>query len=159
MALLRLVALACIGCRQAAEAGPGSGITPPSGWQPLPALAEAVRAAGGGTSEAWGEPAMGCYAATLAVTGGGTAATEGEQLLASLVAEPALAGIAVRDVVKPASGAATGALTLTFERAPYHGRLRAAFGAGTISALACFWNEREPIACEAACAQLIGSVK
>ena len=54
-----------------------SGLTPPAGWQALPEIATAVGAAAraeGVTvdgAEAWGEPAMGCYAAWVSLHGDG----------------------------------------------------------------------------------------
>jgi len=169
MAVVRLVAaaaIAVIGCR-ASEAGPGSGLTPPAGWHALPSLAtaatDAARNAGIKVegAEAWGEPARGCYAAWMGLAGG-KAAPEAlaDQLVTSLSAEPSLAGITVRDVVKPAAGAAAGTLSLGFTRAPYTGTLRAQLVKdGHVALLACFWNEREPVACETACTQLVGSMK
>ena len=53
-----------------------------------------------------------------------------------------------------------GVLSLSFTRPPYRGKLRAPIAkTGAIAMLACFWNVREPIACEAACSQLLGSMK
>ncbi|HSD91077.1 MAG TPA: hypothetical protein VLB44_26325 [Kofleriaceae bacterium] len=160
------MALAMIGCR-ASEAGPGSGLTPPAGWKALPTLAKAATDAAAAArivvdgAEAWGEPARGCYAGWLALAGGkGTPDKVADQLVASLTAEPSLAGITVRDVVKPAAGAAAGILSLDFTHAPYTGKLRAQLARdGHIALLACFWNEREPVACETACTQLLGGMK
>ncbi len=178
MAGLRLiVVVAAAACRQAAGAEPHppeagtdragagrssegpahSGVTPPAGWQPLPELATAVTTAAqtagiviDGT-EAWGETAMGCYAVWLAVSGGdSTADALADQVFAGLTAEK----IVVRDVVKPTGDA--GKLQLVFERAPYQGRLRANLERGHVAALACFANQREPIACDAACNTLLG---
>ncbi|MDB4954606.1 MAG: hypothetical protein JWO36_2175 [Myxococcales bacterium] len=173
MAQLRLIAvLALAACRQSAEAGPGSGITPPTGWRALPDLATAVTNAAKTEhvtvdgSEAWGEPAMGCYGAWFSMRGGSAAPdVMAQQVLDDLAPEtergrgiaPALAGIAIRDVVKPAAGADRGTLSLAFTRDKYRGRLRAQLDStGRIAALACFWNEREPIACESACTGLVG---
>jgi hypothetical protein len=94
----------------------------------------------------------------------GTPEALADLLVANLSATPALAGIAVTDVVKPTltTGPASdsGVLSLAFARAPYRGRLRAQIGkTGAYAVLACFWNEREPAACEAACTQLVGSMK
>jgi hypothetical protein len=51
-------------------------------------------------------------------------------------------------------------VTFGFERAPYHGTLRAELAStGAVSALACAWNAREPAACEAACVALLGGAK
>jgi hypothetical protein len=112
--------------------------------------------------EAWGEPARGCYATWLSVTGErGAPDALADLLIANLSATPALAGITVTDVVKPTvKTAETGVLSLAFARAAYHGRMRAQIGkTGAYAVLACFWNEREPAACEAACSELLGSMK
>jgi hypothetical protein len=160
------IVLAFGACRSS-EAGPGSGLTPPTGWAPLPTLAAAASdaAKAGKVSvdgvEAWGEPARGCYATWFAVRGGGGAVDAmATQLVTSLSAEPALVGIVVRDVLKPAAGATSGVLALSFERGVYRGKLRATLASdGKLAALACFWNLREPIACEQACNGLIGSMR
>jgi hypothetical protein len=112
--------------------------------------------------EAWGEPARGCYATWLSVTGErGTPDALADLMLANLSATPALAGITVTDVVKPTVKTAdSGVLSLAFTRAAYHGRVRAQIAkTGAYAVLACFWNEREPAACEAACSQLLESMK
>jgi hypothetical protein len=168
MAELRVIALlACVASCRASEADTNSGLTPPADWKPLPSLATAARDAAKHDritvdgAEAWGETARGCYAAWVALRGGGGAPDAmAEQLVRSLSAEPALVGLVVRDVVKPAGGAASGVLSLSFERALYRGKLRASLAKdGTIAALACFWNQREPVACEQACTALLGSMR
>ncbi|HEY5925906.1 MAG TPA: hypothetical protein VIV11_29665 [Kofleriaceae bacterium] len=156
-----------LGACRSSEAGPTSGLTPPAGWQALPSLATAASEAAksGGITvdgvEAWGEPARGCYAAWIALRGaGGAPDAMADQLVRSLSVEPALLGILIRDVVKPAAGAASGVLSLAFERGVYRGKLRATLAKdGKVAALACFWNWREPIACEQACNGLIGSMR
>lgn len=165
-----LVALAITACR-ASEADTGSGLTPPEGWSAMPQLATAASGAvkqSGITvdgAEAWGEPARGCYAAYLALDGArGPAGVVAQQMVESLSAEPALAGIVIHDVVKPGDGEASasgeaGVLELAFERAQYHGKLRAKLvGDGHVHVLACFWNQREPAACERGCTSLLGSL-
>lgn len=154
-----LVALAACGPAgaQPESAGAASGITAPAGWKSLAAVAAAARTGATATgvtvdgAEAWGEPAMGCYAMWLALHGaGGGPDALAEQVLAGLAAEK----LAVRDVVKPSGD---GVLSLTVERAPYRGKLRARLEDGRISVLACVGNQREPIACEAACTKLLGA--
>ena len=167
MAELRLILIVALVACRSSEAGPSSGLTPPAGWTPLPALATAAtEAAKTGKLavdgvEAWGEPARGCYAAWFSVHGGGGAADAmADQLVRSLSVEPTLMGILVGDVVKPAAGATSGVLSLTFARGVYRGKLRATLASeGKLAALACFWNFREPIACEQACNGLIGSMR
>lgn len=173
MAQLRLIALALLAsaCR-ASEAGPTSGLVTPAGWQAMPSLESAVTdAAKAGKLavdgvEAWGDPARGCYSAWLALSGErGAPDVLAAKIVANLTSEPALAGIIVTDVVAPVTGANAGVLSLAFTRPPYRGRLRAQIGGLTgdktasYAVLACFWNQREPLACETACAQLIGSMK
>lgn len=63
----------------------------------------------------------------------------------------------VRDVVTPRGGA--GVVTLAFEQGEHRGRLRARLDGDRIAALACFANQREPIACETACNGLLGAIK
>jgi hypothetical protein len=172
MGKLRLIALAasCLGACRASQADAGSGgsgLTPPEGWRVLPTLAQAARDAAKRATltvdgaEAWGEPSRGCYAAWIALRGTGAAPdVMAQQLVAGLSADPSLLGIVIRDVVKPAAGAQSGLLTLSFQRALYSGTLRASLGSnGTIAALACFWNQREPVACEQACGKLAGSMR
>ena len=167
MAQLRLIALLALAasCRTS-EAETGSGITPPAGWQALPTLAKAASDAAKDAKiaidrvEAWGETSRGCYAASFALRGsGGAPDVMAEQLVTSLSADPAVFGILIRDVQKPPAGAKTGVLTLAFERGLYRGTLRASLASdGNIAALACFWNQREPAACEQACTTLLGSL-
>jgi hypothetical protein len=165
MAQLRLMLVVLAACT--ADAAPGSGVpippgvtppfapptgsavTPPAGWMPLPQLASAAKAQiDGASADAWGEPAMGCYAATLAFAQRGTT----KALLADVQK-----AVTIHDVVAPTTRA--GVLALSFDKAPYKGRVRATLDGKTVNALACFWNEREPAACEAACTALIGSQK
>jgi hypothetical protein len=169
MAQLRLIhaAVVCLAACRASEAGPTSGLTVPAGWRALPELVTAASDAGKQAKlrvegiEAWGEPSRGCYATWLALTGDkGAPDAIAELMVSELSASPALAGITITDVVKPAPKTESGVLSLAFTRAPYRGTLRAQLGkTGAHAVLACFWNEREPLACEAACNQLVGSMK
>ena len=78
----------------------------------------------------------------------------------ALVASMKTEGLEARDIVKPTANAAAGTASLVFEKAPYRGKLRAQLVKdGHMTALACFWNDREPVACETACTQLLGSLK
>jgi hypothetical protein len=170
MALVRLACaalLALAACR-ASEAAPGSasGLNAPAGWKPLPAMATAARDAAKASgfvvdnAEAWGDPARGCYGATLALTTRlAKPAKLADELVQGIQSEPSLAGISVTDVVKPAPAAQSDVLALSFAKAPYQGKLRSRIaGDGNITMLVCFWNEREPQACEAACTQLLGGL-
>ena len=161
------MALALAAC-SASDAAPGSGgsalppgVTPPfatpvgsiatvpAGWVSLPALALAGRGAiEKSTADAWGEPAMGCYA---------TALTFPERGPVRALLDDVKKAASVRDVVEPS--AAGGVLSFAFDKDPYKGRVRANLDGRTVTALACFWNDREPAACEAACTAMIGSMK
>ena len=172
MALLRLIGAlagplaglvtlaACHDTADADPAPPRSGLTAPAGWQSLPALATAMAVAAKSASitidgsEAWGEPAMGCYATWLELSGGDAAADVlADQVLVGL----GVAKLTVADVVvPPATG---GTMSLRFEHSPYKGRMRAQLATGHITAVACFANAREPVACEAACTTWLGAIK
>ncbi|MCX5745253.1 MAG: hypothetical protein NT062_22480 [Proteobacteria bacterium] len=161
MARLRLAALALAGCASAASqpAPPTrtSGLGVPAGWQALPELATAVGTAARADgvvvegSEAWGEPARGCYAAWIALRGSDAALGIVDDVLAGITREQ----ITVSEVVRPTGD---GLLALAFARAPYRGTLRARLEHGRIVALACFANDREPASCAAACSTLLGGV-
>jgi len=161
MAELRLIAVLALAACHAADAQPqqASGIAAPAGWQTLAVLANAARSgatAKGVTvdgAEAWGEPAMGCYAVWMALHGsGGDAPALAEQVRAGLAA----ASIEVKDVQAPD---ADGLMALGFAKPPYGGRMRARLGSGKIVALACFHNGREPKACEHACDGVLGALR
>jgi hypothetical protein len=150
-------------CRQTADAEPAparSGLAAPAGWQSLPNLAGAITTAAHDRNmaidgaEAWGETAMGCYAVWLAMSGGSAGA---DVLADQVLAGMGVAKLTVADVVKPA--AAGGVMSLRFDRAPYRGRLRAELATGRITAVACFANGREPVACDAACTTWIGAMR
>lgn len=166
MARVRLIALAAraatafaafAGCARS-DAGPppaSAAVSPPPGWQALPQIAKLTEAAAKSgdiavdSAAAWGDTARGCYAFAITVRGGHDQPESLARALAGgLVVEPRAAGIAVHDVIADATSAA-----LAFERAPYRGRLVARQNeGGPLAARACFWNDREPEACEAACA-------
>jgi hypothetical protein len=155
MADLRLIVLLA-GC-SAADAQPAktSGIAPPTGWQALPAVATAARIAAGAPgvtidgAEAWGEPAMGCYAVWIAMHGGNAGSDElTKDIVDGLAAEKITA------TVEPGAP-----VNFTLEKAPYKGRMRATLFDGQITALACVANQREPASCEAGCMQLLGAIK
>lgn len=169
MAHVRLIALAMIagscaaagcGVADAQTSAAASGITPPARWSVLAGLANAAKtaaAAPGVTvdgAEAWGDPAMGCYAVWMAVHGsGGDAAVLAEQIRSGFTGGK----VTLSEVVTPTGD--DGIFSATFERAPFKGRLRARVGASKITALACFGNQREPVACDSACAGLLGGLR
>jgi hypothetical protein len=115
---------------------------------------------------------MGCYAVWLAIRAEGTAEAVGRQIVAGFTAAAAgsaattsststagdsFAATIVKDVAAPAGE--EGVLALAFERGDHRGRLRARLGGGKIAALACFANQREPLACEAACTAFLGGLR
>jgi hypothetical protein len=166
MADLRLIAAAAAlaGCGSAGAAPEqASGLTPPAGWQALPEVAAAAKAVIGAPvegAEAWGEPAMGCYAVWLALRASGGAEAIGAQVVAGFTAAGAGSGsgakLIVKDVAAPSGD--EGVLALAFERGDHRGRLRARLGGGRIAALACFANQREPLACETTCTSFLGAL-
>ena len=181
MALLRVIGVAIVACSavalaacNAAGADPGAapsrGAAHPEGWKQLPAMATAVGAAARADGvtidsvDAWGEPANGCYAVWLALHGAsGDAPALADQVLAGLSRPAARAGrpqnatapgeLAISELVKPV--ARDGVMAFAFASAPFRGRVRAQLGGGRIAAVACFGNERAPLACDAACARMV----
>ncbi len=138
----------------AADAEPhaSSGLNIPAGWQVLPSAAAAARAAlGEGVtvdgSEAWGDPAKGCYALWIAFHDGATTADE--------LARDVTAGLATAHVDAKRETSAD-ALVFAIRRAPYRGTLRATLQGARVNVLACVANQREPESCAAACKTLLG---
>jgi hypothetical protein len=181
MDLLRVTAVALVACSAAGAdpaASPG-GSAHPQGWKQLPAVAAAVGAAAKADGvtidsvDAWGESAHGCYAVWLDLHGRtGDAPRLADQIVAGVsragAARDAAAArvsrsresaagwrseIVVSELVKPTEP--VGVLAFTFTSLPYRGRVRAQLGKGRIAAVACFANEREPLACSATCAQVL----
>ena len=166
MALLRLIAvaaIACCACRRT-EAAP-SPIAVPAGWKAAPELAKAAADAAATdavkvvASDAWSEPALGCYGMALRLEGGAAAIdSAADQLVASVQKS----GVTVSDVVKPGTTKddVRGVLALKFANAKYHGVLRAELAkTGEVFAVACSWNQREPKACAAACTKFVEVVR
>ena len=179
MAQLRLIAALAVAACSSSAAAPGTAAgsavpippgvnppfetpraqiaTPPAGWIAMPSLASAALEAlkpARANGDAWGEPAMGCYAVAVTFAARGTAPVVAKALRAQVEAV-----MPIRDVVEPAAGASDGVLAFAFEKAPYHGRARVAIAGPGVTALACFWNAREPAACEAACTGLVGRMR
>jgi hypothetical protein len=172
MTVLALVACSAAGAEPAAPVAAGAPVAVPAagapvavapavhpaGWKQLPAIATAVAGAARADgvvidgADAWGEPAVGCYAVWLALHGGKAEAT--------LLVRQVLDGLAARSVAIAISELATpsgpeGVLAFAFARAPYRGRVRAQLSAGRIAMTACFANQREPAACDAACTRVL----
>ncbi len=155
MAQLRVIAILAIATTASAT---------PKGWKPDGELANAAATAAADSkagvgvtgSEAWSDPARGCYAISLAIHGGAVPIeVAADQLLAALGKDD----VHVHDVAKPPAGD-RGTLALAFDARGYHGTLRADLAStGDVHAFACVWNQREPQACEAGCADLRGATK
>jgi hypothetical protein len=140
----------------------------PAGWKPLPAIASAVRAAATAdgvavdATDAWGEPARGCYSVSIELHGAlhgapADAPALADQVLASLPAPiTSPGGGELSELVRPSGP--DGILAFRFASPPYRGRLRARLGRGRIAAVACFFNQREPLACDAACTGVLAAV-
>jgi len=165
MALLRLIAvaaIACCACRRTEAAPIAAPAAAPAGWKGAPELAKAAADAAKtdavkvASSEAWSQPAMGCYGVSLRLTGGAAAI---DRAADQLVASVQHSGVIATDIVKPGAGD-RGMLSLGFTKAPYQGTLRAELvKTGEVAAVACLWNQREPKACAAACGKLLEAVK
>lgn len=164
MAVVRLSVVAALaGCASAASQPTppppikASGIKVPTGWQALPDLATAVENAAHADgitvegSEAWGEPARGCYAAWISLRGGDANLLLADDIASGVAGEK----IQMTDVVKPPSD---GIMSFAFSRAPYRGKVKAKLERGRVIAIACFANDREPASCDATCATLLGSL-
>jgi hypothetical protein len=158
MADLRLIAVLLVACADASAQPPAPRPKPPAGWTAQPAIVTAAKTALGKTTvdgiEAFGDPAMGCYSLWMAVRGSGKATELADQVVKGLTETKRK--VDIKDVVKPAAD--DGVLALTFESAPYKGRLRARLGKGRITALACWSSPREPAACEQACTTILGAL-
>jgi hypothetical protein len=160
--ILMLAALgACgqAGADGSAKASPPAGKVP-AGWKSLPALgtaaqkaaaAEGVTVEGG---EAWGDPAMGCYAVWLAL---GNASGDAGAIARQVIDGLAAAKVETSEVSAPTGD--EGVLALRFGQGNLKGRMKAKLGSGKIAALACFANQREPKSCEAACTTMLGAIE
>jgi hypothetical protein len=156
MAGLRVSALVVLAACGSADAQPAatSGLPTPAGWQSLPAVAKAVQVAAAAPgitvdgTEAWGEPAIGCYAIWIQLHGDGGGA---DQLTKEI-----LDGLADAKIAATQQGADP--LVLAIEKAPYKGTLKAELGGGKVTALACVVTDREPAACAPACKTLLGAM-
>jgi hypothetical protein len=167
MAVLRMTAIALVACNAASADPPRRDPSGhPAGWKQLPAIANAVGAAARAegvvidAADAWGQPAIGCYAVRLALHGPeGDATLLATQILdgiARVSDKPREPAIAITDVTMP--GGPQGVLAFTFARPPYRGRARAQLGGGRIAMAVCFANQREPGACDAPCASVLQGV-
>ncbi len=160
MADLRVIVFVLAGCGSAgAQPEPVStaSVTPPQGWQVLPAAATAATAAAGAPGivvdhmQAWGEPTAGCYALWFALHGG----SGGSETIAKEIVD----GLAAEKFVVGDPAVADGMFELAIERAPYKGRVRARVGDGKLAGIACVANQRDPASCETPCKTMLGAVQ
>lgn len=149
---------ALVGCGSAgAQPDRVSGLVAPAGWQRLEPAETAAKLAATAPNvevdgvQAWAEPALGCYALWLSLRGSG-----GD---AEAIARDVVAGLTAAKFTIDDKPVAEGILELGIERAPYRGRLRARLGEGRLAGVACVANQREPSACEAGCASLLGALR
>jgi hypothetical protein len=159
MADLRLIALAVAlaACGSAgAQPDQASGITPPVGWQRLEPAETAAKLAAAAPNvtvagvQAWGEPALGCYALWLSLRGSGGDAES--------IARDVISGLTEAKFTIVDKPVADGLLEVAIERAPYKGQLRARVGDGQLTGLACVANQRDPAACEGGCKAMLGAI-
>ena len=136
MARFRLIVLALAACGRA-EAVPPPALHAPPGWKELPEVAAAAADAARepGAAVAYGDTAMGCYAFAITVHAG----KDTPETLAKELG-------AVHDVATGSDSVAA-----AFDKDGYHGKLHARVVDGSIDAVACYWNDREPEACAKAC--------
>jgi hypothetical protein len=180
-----MIPIALVACNAAGAAPtPGSG-PHPMGWKQLPAIARAVGAAATADGvtvdavDAWGEPARGCYGVWLELRGGSAEAPAlADQILGGLPVgtasrtRPGEPGaprpaetpeiveiveiVEINDLRRPSGP--DGVLAFQFARPPFRGRVRARLGHGRITATTCFFNQREPAACDAVCTGVLDAV-
>ena len=124
-----------------------------AGWQPMPQLAARIAAAahaGRATRRCVGRAGARLLCGVASRVARGRRAREALSA-GSRRREGHRRRRARRDASRPAWSRSRS------RRAPYRGRLRARDRSRASTALACFWNEREPAACEAACTTLLGA--
>ena len=140
------------------------GVTVPPGWAALPEVAgaglagvdEAMRART--VVRAWGEPSLGCFATVVEIAGSRNEhmARVAETFRATMASGAQVDGWTFAD--------ATGEVTATITRGVLHGSVRGRMATDVTGAphgafLACFYNEREPARCQAACADMLASLE
>ena len=132
----------------------------PAGWQPQPTLIEAARTAAAAdlgpramAVGAWGDPVAGCFAAAIAIDldRSYTAANVLGQL------RTALAGAGTVDGWRNDDQSSARA---SVQRPGWHAAVQGVVIAGNLprlSVVACFYNERSPARCQAACAPIVSA--
>ncbi|HUQ05048.1 MAG TPA: hypothetical protein VM261_21245 [Kofleriaceae bacterium] len=183
MKLALAAAVLVVGCdarAQGSGSGSGSASAPaappaaqsprpvviPAGWVPLPEVADAGLAAAKDAARgrvtvvrSWGEPSLGCFATVVEIAGTRAehAARIAESFRATLATDAQIEGWTFTD--GPAAET-----TATLTRGAMKGSVRGRFAidaAGVPSAAfaACFYNERDPARCQAACTGLLASLE
>lgn len=148
----------------AAPAPTRVGVAVPAGWAQLPEVAgaglagvdEAARART--VVRAWGEPSLGCFATVVEIAGSRNEhmARVAETFRATLAGQAQVDGWTFDE--------ASGEMTATITRGVLHGSVRGRLvtdvtGAPHGAFLACFYNEREPARCQAACTSMLASLE
>jgi len=173
LAALGLAAAACDGASRSAEAQPAAiaagDVQPalraavPAGWIPLPAVARAaddaakeIRGASF-ASAAWGDPAAGCYVLAADVRG---ARRDRLTVIVDKLGWHLDAQAVMHEWQTPAGQPDPAEVTARMTVGGLTGGLRAVFSFDARSLpraglAACFYNDREPIECEQACAALL----
>jgi hypothetical protein len=141
-------------------------VTVPAGWVTLPAVAQAGQIAAKVAARdrplvvrSWGQPSLGCFATIVEITSTRAehAARLAESFRATLASDGPVDGWTVTDgpTAEASATLTRGALT-----GAVRGRL-ATDAAGVPHAVfaACFYNEREPARCQAACTGLLASLE
>ena len=132
----------------------------PAGWQPQPTLTEAARTAAAAdlgpramAAAAWGDPVAGCFAAAIAIDLDRrfTAATILGQLRTALAGAGTIDGWSNDD---------QSSARASVQRPGWRAAVRGAVIAGNqprLAVVACFYNERSPARCQAACAPIVSA--
>jgi hypothetical protein len=170
-------ALACavLGCEARAQdaevlpATPAQSPVPvavPTGWAPLPEVAEAGRAAATKAARtqatvvrAWGEASLGCFATVVDVTGARDepAAKVAETFRTALAADTQVDSWTFTE-------GPVAEMTASVVRGTQRGSVRGRIvidptGVPHGAFAACFYNEREPARCQTACTALLASLE
>lgn len=130
----------------------------PATWTEQPTVADAARTAMGAGGQraravaAWGDPVKGCFATAVAIElAAGEAPTRfGDELRAALAAGLTVDGWTVEP----------GGLRARLSRQGWHGQIRARVTTrtgGRATVVACFYNDRAPARCAAACDAVLAS--
>jgi hypothetical protein len=174
------VACALVGCDARAQSGGSAAppaptpataspvpVTVPPGWVPLPAVGDAGLAAAADAARTrpiavrtFGEPSLGCFVTIVEITG-----TRDEH--AARVAETFRATLATTGQVDgwTYTDGPTAELSATVVRGGMRGAVRGRLATDATSGVphgafaACFYNERDPARCQAACTGLLASLE